>query len=335
MLQPSPRIGRHAAMSPLRRAAVAALIVATTSSTAPSAFAQDASPQSAAVVAEALFDEAVALMQAQRFAEACPKLAESHRLDPASGTVFNLAICLEKEGKHASAAIAFEESVARSIKDGNKERESLARERLAQIKPLVSKIVVRVDAKIAGLEGLDVRFDGASVRHQAWGIQVPMDLGVHTLTAVASGKKELRREVDIAETGKVYEVTIDALDDAPIDPTARSASGPLRPVDEGGTRRTVGWGLVGLGGLFVVGGGISGVIAIDRHAESDRLCKDPPGCTPEGVSAETSANRFAWGANIGIGLGLVSAAVGAVLLFTQKPSSGRAGTAGRPAWITF
>ena len=323
-------------MSPLRRALVALLVASTTTSIAPCALAQDASPQSAVVVAEALFDEAVALMQAQRFAEACPKLAESHRLDPASGTVFNLAICLEKEGKHASAAIAFEESIARSLKDGNKEREGLARERLAQLKPLVSKIVVRVDPKIANLEGLDVRFDGASVRHQAWGIQVPMDLGVHVLTAVATGKKELRREVDISETGKVYEVAVDALDDAPIDPASlRPGQGGARPVDDGGgTRRTVGWGLVGLGGLFVVGGGISGVIAIDRHAESDRLCKDPPGCTSEGVSAETSANRFAWGANIGIGLGLVSAAVGTVLLLTGKPS-GRATTGMRSTWLTF
>jgi serine/threonine-protein kinase len=309
-------------------APIAALSVALASLPTP-ALAQpppDPSGQSAAVLAEALFDAAVKLMQDQKFAEACPKLAESHRLDPASGTVFNLAICLEKEGKHASAAIAFEESIARSLKDGNKERENLARDRLAQLKPLVSRVVVKVAPKIGALEGLDVRFDGASVRQQAWGLEVPMDPGVHVLTAVAQGKRELRREVDVNESGKVFEVVVDELVDAPAPPPVEREPG-RKSDGEGGGKRLVGFGLLGLGGLLVIGGSVSGIVAIDRHAESDRLC-GPPGCTSDGAAAEVSANRYAWGANIGIGLGLVSAAVGTYLVLTGKP-------AGRAAALPF
>ncbi|MBL8607523.1 MAG: hypothetical protein JNL38_09395 [Myxococcales bacterium] len=286
----------------------------------------DPSGQSAAVLAEALFDAAVKLMQDQKFAEACPKLAESHRLDPASGTVFNLAICLEKEGKHASAAIAFEESVARSLKDGNKDRENLARERLAQLKPLVSRVVVRVAPKIAALDGLDVRFDGASVRQQAWGLEVPMDPGVHVLTAVAQGTREARRVVDVNASGTGFVVGADERGPAPPPPPVERDPG-RKGDGEGGGKRLVGFGLLGLGGLLVIGGSVSGIVAIDRHAESDRLC-GPPGCTSDGAAAEVSANRYAWGANIGIGLGLVSAAVGTYLVLTGKP-------AGRAAALPF
>src|SRR6478735_9605838 len=46
--------------------------------------------------AEALFDEGRRLLAAARFAEACPKFAESQRLDSALGTLLNLGDCYEK-----------------------------------------------------------------------------------------------------------------------------------------------------------------------------------------------------------------------------------------------
>jgi len=304
----------------------------------PSALAQapsETSPQASTGFAEALFTDGLKLMQDDKYAEACPKLAESHRLDPASGTVYNLSICLEKEGKIASAVMAFEESVARSVKDGNKEREALARDQLVRLRPLVSRVVVRIAAKLVDLEGLDVRFDGASVRRQAWGIEVPMDPGVHVLTANALGKREKRLEVTVDQAGHVFELEVSSLEDAPLPPSPARA--PLRDVPDASTRRWVGVSLLGLGGLFMVGGGVSGILAIDRHAESDRLCQSPPGCTRDGVEAEASANRFAWGANLGIGLGIVAAGIGTYLLLTAKPPArtGAPPTVARGLSLTF
>ncbi len=42
-------------------------------------------------VAEQLFNQARDLMKAGAFSEACPKLEASLKLDPATGTLFNLA----------------------------------------------------------------------------------------------------------------------------------------------------------------------------------------------------------------------------------------------------
>ena len=53
--------------------------------------------------AQALFDQGRDLMRQNKHAEACPKLAESNRLDPAIGTLFHLADCYEQSGRVASA----------------------------------------------------------------------------------------------------------------------------------------------------------------------------------------------------------------------------------------
>jgi hypothetical protein len=45
--------------------------------------------------AEALFDQGVRLMKQNSFAEACPKLEESDRIDPAVGTLLYLGECYD------------------------------------------------------------------------------------------------------------------------------------------------------------------------------------------------------------------------------------------------
>ena len=119
-------------------------------------------------LAQALFDEGRQLMEQKRYAEACPKLAESQRLDPGGGTLLNLALCHEKEGKTATAQAEYADALAMSTKDGRKDRQDLARERLAAIEPKIARISVIVPPG-SDVEGLEVKLDGLVLRRAAWG----------------------------------------------------------------------------------------------------------------------------------------------------------------------
>ena len=79
-----------------------------------------------APVAQALFEAARRLMEEGKFSEACPKLAESHRLDPAAGSLLNLAVCHEKEGKTATAWVEYNDLLGMTGSDDATERRQIA-----------------------------------------------------------------------------------------------------------------------------------------------------------------------------------------------------------------
>src|SRR5689334_18204741 len=86
-------------------------------------------------LAQSLFDDGKNLMKAKRYAEACPKLEESQRLDPSGGTLLNVALCHELEGKLATAWSDFKGALSLAKKDGRNDRIKAATEHIAALEP--------------------------------------------------------------------------------------------------------------------------------------------------------------------------------------------------------
>src|SRR5262245_29948991 len=93
--------------------------------------------------AEALFQAGRAALAKGDYATACEKFAESQPLDPAVGTLFNLAECNDKLGKLATAWQLFNQ-VADTLAD-NDPRKNVARERSRQLESRLPKLVLRLD----------------------------------------------------------------------------------------------------------------------------------------------------------------------------------------------
>src|SRR5450432_1017222 len=166
--------------------------------------------------AQALFDEAKTEMAGHRYAEACPKLEESLRLQAAVGTLLNLADCYDREGKLASAWSKYLEAASKARAAGQGDRARIARDRAAALAPKLSKLVIDVPAA-SRASGLEVRRDETIVGEAEWGQQIPADAGSHVLEASAPGRRPWSQTVLMANGAAVARVTVPELERIPVE----------------------------------------------------------------------------------------------------------------------
>jgi serine/threonine-protein kinase len=169
--------------------------------------------------AQALFDQGKSLMQAQKFAEACPKLAESQRLDPGDGTLLLLAVCHESTGKTATAWAEFDEAAGLARADRRADREKVAIDHGRALEARLTKIRILVSGG-----PVEVRRDGAVVGEAQWSTPVPVDPGPHAIEASAPGKTTWKTTVSVEGEGRVIDVIIPNLVEAPGAPAPARAS---------------------------------------------------------------------------------------------------------------
>lgn len=263
--------------------------------------------------AQALFDQGRKLMAQERWAEACPKLEESQRLDPAGGTLLHLALCREHEGRIATAWALYQDALAQAKHDARKDRAKIAQERIDALAPRLPRLRVRVPAVDRRIEGFTVSRDDVVVGEAQWGEQIPVDPGAHVLSAKANGRKPWSIRLDVAARGQEVLVDVPVLEldpradgdaprpdsaIAPASTTTASSSSTSSPsaihadsASRGSAQRTAGILVAGLGVAGAVVGGIFGVLSIAKNNEADKSCQPPDHtrCTAQGIDAASSA----------------------------------------------
>jgi serine/threonine-protein kinase len=269
--------------------------------------------------AQTLYDEAKALVAEGRHSEACPKLEESQRLDPGSGTLLNLADCYEHVGRTASAWSTFLEAATLARAAGNPEREREARDRAAKLDGRLSK--VRIDVShAAGIPGLQVVRDGKDVGTPQWNIALPIDPGSHVISASAPGYRPWSASIVIVSGANTTVVIVPVLDEASHGAPPASSSPPHDESTGLGTQKTL--ALVA-GGAGVLSLGIGTVFALhskSKKEEADLHC-DGAACRDQtGVELRADAISAGNAATIGIVIGVAGLAGGAALWLTT-PSS--------------
>jgi hypothetical protein len=282
-------------------------------------------------------------MSQERYAEACPKLEESQRLDPAGGTLLHLAICREHEGKIATAWAHYQEALASAKRDGRRDRAKIAQERIDALGPRLPRIRVRVAPANKKLSGFSLTRDDVPVGEAQWDDAIPVDPGTRVLRAQAEGYKPWSASVDVPS--KPGEVTVDvpALEPDPtrkaepvVAPATKETPGaPPRRIEEaqrGEGQRTLGLvaGGVGVAGLAV--GTIFGLISMSKKSEADKECQPPDRklCTQKGVDAGNAAITAGNVSTIGFIAGGVLVGAGAVLYFTAPSGSVAVGPSASP-----
>jgi len=192
------------------RAVVAPLAVFALVALAPAVSAAEPGGDPVAL-AEALFQQGKQLLERGDAHAACPKLAESLRLDRATGTLLALAMCHEVEGRLASAWAEYLEVIARAKKDGRADREEAARQWAQKLEARLSTLSVAVPAAVAEIPGLRVRRDSVALDAPAWSTAVPVDPGPHVVVATAPGRETWTTTVVVAGAAERRTVSVPLL----------------------------------------------------------------------------------------------------------------------------
>jgi len=278
--------------------------------------------------AEALFLEAKRLAAEGKLAEACPKFAESNRLDRGAGTLIHLADCYEKNHQTASAWATFREAASAAQGLGRSDWEKLASNRAAALEPKLARLTIKVTEPA---ESIAVTRDGAPTSQASWGVPIPVDVGTHTVLATAPGRKPFKTSIAIRTDGDRDEVVVPKLEHAAGGNASTTPAGPAPAETDGAThgssQRTIGFvvGGVGIAGLAV--GAITGLMAIGKNNDSKQMCPESGACgSSAAVDAADSARKLGTVSTIAFIAGGLGVAFGAALLLTA-PSS----TEGAPA----
>ena len=316
----------------------------------------DAADQKA--TAQVLFEQGRHLVEAGKFSEACPKLAESERLDPGIGTLLWLADCYENAGQTASAWAAFKEAAGTAALRHDK-REHIARERAAALQPKLSLLNIIVPEQ-AQLPGLQVGRDELTVGTTEWGIAFPLDPGMHTVHAKAPGHRPWSTEVKLESDSALVSVTVPLLENesapapsapsppppaapSPAPPAALPAAPPPPPpaapaaepqvheappaapsAEETDRHRDaqpiVGASIAVAGVAALLGGTFYALRAKATYDDSNLggHCLPDNECDPTGKQDRKDANSMATIATIGMGAGAAAIAAGAIVFFTAR-----------------
>lgn len=289
-------------MAPARSAMANALVIAAALGTividAPARADEPASNDDRAL-ALTLFKRGRELMDAGEIDAACRSFEESQRLDPGGGTLLNLAVCHEQQGKTATAWGEYAEGLAQARRDARSDRVDLARDRMAALEPKLVRL--RIDVVGGAESAVKILRDGRPMPREAWGVAVPIDPGEHRIEAFLDGVLvHAATTVVASEPGGTTTATID-LRRIPQTPPATSSptsheerQAPAKPPANASTgwRRTLGWSLA-LGSVVTVGAATYfGLRAFSERSASDEQCIGGR-CSAAAVRANDNAKTAA------------------------------------------
>lgn len=264
-----------------------------------------------AAAAEALFQRGRTNMELGELDEACQLFEESFALDPAVGTVMNLATCEEQRGHLAASWERWHQALDLLPEDDD--RVGFARKQLDSIEGRIAYLTI-IPARGAG-KNITVERDGVELGRTSFGQPLPIDPGEHLVT-VRSETHEAQTYTIVLEPGQTEELTVKP---GPEKPRAakKSRSAPAR--------RAVGISALAVGGAGAITAIVTGVMlpAQDKKVRENcpgKVCNQVGDDARDTVGTLLAVNMAGW---ITAGVGLVT---GGVLLLTLPKKSSSKGT---------
>lgn len=308
--------------------------------------------------ADALFQEGRKAMKASDWSGALESLSQSYKLEPAPGTLLNVAECETHLGQLVEALEHFKQvEIALPAPD---KRRNVASTRAMQLSSRVPRLIVTLAPSAP--PGTEIFRGDARVAPGATSLVNP---GNVTLRVTAPGRRERALAVSakegdtftlVAEPGEADGAAVATPTPAP-SPTSSpapsaAASKPTRPRDDdahpqlaagASGKRTAGLVIGGVGVASLGVGVVTGIMALGKASSVKDHCDGSLACDPQGVDAGAAGKTLSLVSTITVAVGIVGIGVGTYLVVTSKkpgPTTAVApivapGYAGAGLWRTF
>lgn len=251
--------------------------------------------------AKQVFNEAMADLEAQKYAEACLKLEQVTELMPKGiGAHQMLGECYEKLGRLGSTLEQFQLAQTLALAASDPRIDELT-PKVKQLEAHVSHLTIVVPQTLRTMPALSITHNGRAVESSAWDTEQVIDKGSHVVEAHAAGFLPWKQEIDIALDGGKHTIYMPSQ----LIPVQQS-SPPVRP----GTPwlKPLGWSLVGMGATSGATAGILTWFALRQQSSSvaSGHCDASYRCDAQGVIMQNKAHELMQGA-------MATAVVGGVL----------------------
>ncbi len=162
----------------------------------------------------------------------------------------------------------------------------------------------------------EILVDGQPIPTAALGVRRATNPGTRTIDVSAPGYAPRRVTIELSEGGEEsLEVALEPLpQDAPAPTPPRSK--PI-PEEDDQVEKLAPYVAFGVGGLGIVIGSVTGILALKKHSELSDACSGGV-CPQDQQSTLDSYHRLGWVSGVGFVVGVAGAATGTVLLIKQK-----------------
>ncbi len=263
--------------------------------------------------AEVAFAEGRRALTAGDLARARAHFEASYRLEPAVGTLLNLAVCEEQLGLLLSAQSRLEEAKRRA-QPGDKRLASIE-ERRARVAARIPSVTLRLRRADAGVQ---VAIDGRSVAASSLGRPLQLDPGTHEVTCLRAGQRVCTERVAVSE-GRATEVWLDVPPARTARPSVKIPIAARKVATRSAPQKTYGYvaGGVGVSALALAIAGAVQVLHYERVMS--RHC-DASGCDDQGLDAAASGRTWAHVGTIGTAVAVLGLGTAGWFLIA-KPTS--------------
>ena len=271
------------------------------------------SPEKNEARADELFKDGVRAFDAGHVVEACDAFTESLRLGPKLGTLLNLALCHEHQGRTATAWSEYAHSAAWATQLGQKDRREFANSHAI----LLEGRLARVELQLPPARELSqVEVDGEPLPSSRWFLPLFLDPGEHAIAVSGKGKTPRVMAFVVPEGSAAQTVRVPALDALPKEAATPLPRPPPPLPDPSNARHNA--GLV-VGGVGIVGLAVGTIFGLRTLGQRDDIGAHCTGnaCDARGIELRDSARASATVSNVAFAVGLVGVGVSAWLLLTS------------------